>query len=134
MRLFAISLLLSASACAPFTPPRHSVPYRMAVVQVDNRGLRDLDVFALHTTEPVLSTDQPSGGSTERVRLGRVSANTRTEFAIPPSFLADQYIPVYERFTRVHFMIDQIDGERSVVDEDVIVTPVDTVTFTIPPT
>lgn len=134
MKLFAISLLFSASACAPFTPQRHSVPYRMAVVQVDNRGPRDLDVFALHTTEPALWNDQLSGGSTARVRLGRVSANTRTEFPIPPDFLSDQYIPVYERFTRVRFLINRIDGKRSVVDEDVIVTPVDTVTFTIPPT
>ena len=61
-----------------------------------------------------------------RVHLGPVAADSKSEFAIPPTF-------IYSKATPVLFVIDQINGKRGVVDQELIITPADTVSFTIPP-
>ncbi len=50
------------------------------------------------------------------------------------AFLPDKYTPVYERYRPIHFVIDEINGKSGVIDQELLVTPVDTVAFTIPPT
>jgi hypothetical protein len=96
------------------------------LLEVDNRGGVSLDVFALHTPNVFADDTHPRVPLTSRVHLGQVAANSKTEFAIPLDFL-------YEKITPVHFVVDEINGRRGVVDQELLVAPVDTVSLTIPP-
>lgn len=118
--------VVCATSCKPFSPARLPVPYRGAVLQVNNRGTVDLDVFALHTPNSFADDTHAIVPLTARVHLGRVVASSNAEFAVPGVF-------VYDKLTPVRFVIDQIDTKRAVVDQELIVAPHDTVTLTVSP-
>ena len=122
----AVVVLVWLAGCAPLSVPPRPVPYRGALLKVDNRGSLDLDVFAYHTSDIAMYDLHVSPAAITRVHLGSVAADSRSEFVIPSEF-------IYSKASPVRFVIHEIHRKRAVVDEELIVTPVDTVSFTIPP-
>ncbi len=81
------------------------------VVQVDNQGFLDMNVYAVR--------------STQRVRLGTAAGNSKTNLTIPRSLIAG--------LTPLRFVADPIGGSRASVSQEITVAPADTVELTIPP-
>ena len=105
-------LLLGASACKTFSrgsgDAEQSQP---TVLQVDNQGFLDMNVYAAR--------------SSQRVRLGTATGNGKTSFTIPSSLVSG--------LTPLRFVADPIGGRRASVSEEITVAPGDTVVLTIPP-
>ena len=106
-------LLLGASACRTFShgagASDQSYP---TVVQVDNQGFLDMNIYAAR--------------SSQRVRLGTAVGNSKTNLTIPPGLISG--------LTPLRFIADPIGGSRASVSMEVTVAPSDTVVLTIPPT
>ncbi len=106
-------LLLGASACKTFSPGAgasdQSYP---TVVQVDNQGFLDMNIYAAR--------------SSQRVRLGTAVGNSKTNLTIPPGLVTG--------LTPLRFIADPIGGSRASVSMEITVAPSDTVVLTIPPT
>jgi hypothetical protein len=106
-------LLLGASACKTFSPGAgasdQSYP---TVVQVDNQGFLDMNIYAAR--------------SGQRVRLGTAAGNSKTNLTIPSGLVIG--------LTPLRFIADPIGGTRASVSMEVTVAPSDTVVLTIPPT
>ena len=81
------------------------------VVQVDNEGFQDMDVFVLR--------------SGQRLRVGLAPGNTKTTLNIPSILL--------NGMTPLRFVADPIGGRRVSVSQEITVAPGDTVVMTIPP-
>ena len=81
------------------------------VVQVDNQGFLDMTVYAAR--------------SSQRVRLGIATGNTKTNFNIPSVLVSG--------LTPLRFVADPIGGRRASVSQEITVAPGDTVVLTIPP-
>ena len=105
-------LLLGATACKTFShgsgTPDQNQP---TVVQVDNQGFLDMNVYAVR--------------SGQRVRLGIAPGNTKTNFTVPPTLVTG--------LTPLRFIADPIGGTRASVSMEITVAPGDTVVLTIPP-
>lgn len=112
-RSIALSLLLvAASACKTLSHGSSSSdPSGPTVLQVDNQGFLDMNVFAVR--------------SSQRVRLGTASGNSKSNFTIPKSLVSG--------LTPLRFVADPIGGRRASVSEEITVAPGDTVTLMIPP-
>jgi hypothetical protein len=136
MRILSVAfttLLLGLAACKTFSSgSRTPDPYRSTVLQVDNRGVLDLNVYAMHTVDAIYAVDavdatysrDASQHVPQRVHLGRAPANKKTDFAIPPNF-------VYG-VSPVRFIADEIGGKQVSLDQEFMVAPADTVVLTIP--
>lgn len=113
IRSIAFALLLpGAAACSAFSRGSGNSDQNQAtVVQVDNQGFPDMTVFAAR--------------SSQRVRLGTATGNSKTNFTIPPSLVSG--------LTALRFVADPIGGRRASVSEEIMVAPGDTVVLTIPP-
>jgi hypothetical protein len=114
MRLIALALVLvTASACKSLGHggSGSSDPNAPTVIQVDNQGFLDMNVFAVR--------------SAQRVRLGTAPGNTKTNFTIPKSLVSG--------LTPLRFVADPIGGRRASVSEEITVAPGDTVGLQIPP-
>jgi len=113
IRTIALSLLLfGASACKTFSRASGDTEQnKPTVVQVDNQGFLDMNVFAVR--------------SSQRVRLGTATGNNKTSFTVPPSLVSG--------LTPLRFVADPIGGRRASVSEEITVAPGDTVVLTIPP-
>jgi hypothetical protein len=105
-------LLLGASACTTFShgagTSDQSYP---TVVQVDNQGFLDMNIYAVR--------------SSQRVRLGTAAGNSKTNLRIPPGLVTG--------LTPLRFIADPIGGTRASVSMEITVAPSDTVVLTIPP-
>jgi hypothetical protein len=109
--VFAL-LVLGASACNAFSRGSGSSDQNQpTIVQVDNQGYLDMTVYAAR--------------SSQRVRLGTATGNSKSNFTIP-SFLMSG-------LTTLRFVADPIGGRRASVSEEITITPGDTVVLTIPP-
>ena len=109
--VFAL-LVLGASACNAFSRGSGSSDQNQpTIVQVDNQGFLDMTVYAAR--------------SSQRVRLGTATGNSKSNFVIP-SFLMSG-------LTTLRFVADPIGGRRASVSEEITITPGDTVVLTIPP-
>jgi len=105
-------LLLGATACKTFSRGTgNSDQNQPTVLQVDNQGFLDMDVFAAR--------------SVQRVRLGTAPGNSKHNFTIPPSLVSG--------LTPLRFIADPIGGARASVSQEITVAPGDTVVLTIPP-
>lgn len=105
-------LLLGAPACKTFSRGSGaSNQNQVTVLQVDNQGFQDMDVFAVR--------------SSQRVRLGTAPGNGKSNFNIPSSLVSG--------LTPLRFIADPIGGRRASVSEEITVAPGDTVVLTIPP-
>jgi hypothetical protein len=112
VRILTISIALLAAACTGF---RHGAaatdPNAPTVVQVDNQGFLDMAVYAAR--------------STERVRLGTATGNSKTNLRVPQGMVSG--------LTPLRFIADPIGGNRASVSEEITVAPGDTIVLTIPP-
>jgi hypothetical protein len=82
-----------------------------AMVQVENRGFADMVIYAV------------SSGT--RVRLGLATGNSTKSFTIPAALVRGA--------GPLRFLADPIGGSRSPISEDILVSPGDIVSLTIPP-
>jgi len=105
-------LLLGAFACKTFSHGSGDADQNgPTVIQVDNQGFLDMNVFAMR--------------SSQRVRLGTAPGNSKTNFTVPSSLISG--------LTPLRFIADPIGGRRASVSEEITVAPGDTVVLTIPP-
>ena len=105
-------LLLGATACKTFSHGSEaSAQNQPTVLQVDNQGFLDMNVYASR--------------SGQRVRLGTANGNSKTNFTIPPTLVSG--------LTSLRFIADPIGGARASVSQEITVAPGDTVVLTIPP-
>jgi hypothetical protein len=84
---------------------------QQTVVQVDNLGFQDMDVYAVR--------------SGQRVRLGLAPGSSKTNLTIPSTLV--------NGLTSLRFIADPIGGSRASVSQEITVAPGDTVVMTIPP-
>jgi hypothetical protein len=114
IRLIVLALVLvTASACKSLGrgSGSNADPNAPTIIQVDNQGFLDMNVFAVR--------------SAQRVRLGTAPGNTKTNFTIPRSLISG--------LTPLRFVADPIGGRRASVSEEITVAPGDTVGLQIPP-
>jgi hypothetical protein len=105
-------LLLGATACKSLGRGSASDPNGPTMVQVDNQGFLDMDIFAAR--------------SAQRVRLGIAPGNSKTNLRVPSSLISG--------LTPLRFIADPIGGRRNSVSQEITVAPGDTVVLQIPPT
>lgn len=113
IRSLALALvLLGAAGCKTLSrgsgTSDHNQP---TVLQVDNQGFIDMDVFTLR--------------SSQRVRLGTAPGAGKSTFTIPSTLI--------NGLTPLRFIADPIGGRRASVSQEITVAPGDTVVMTIPP-
>jgi hypothetical protein len=115
IRTIAVSLLiLGAGACKTLSHgsgDSEQVQAGPTILQVDNQGFLDMNVYAARNSQ--------------RVRLGTATGNGKTNFTIPASLVSG--------LTPLHFVADPIGGRRASVSQEITVAPGDTVVLTIPP-
>ena len=115
MRIRSVALVLvflGVTACNAFSRgSATSSQHAPTIVQVDNEGFLDMDVFAVR--------------SGQRVRLGMATGNSKTNLTIAPALVGG--------LTTLRFIADPIGGSRASVSQDITVAPGDTVVLTIPP-
>ena len=113
IRLIAFAFLLGGTlGCNAFHRGSDTTVQNQAtVVQVDNQGFLDMTVYAAR--------------SSERIRLGIATGNSKTNFNIPSVLVSG--------LTPLRFVADPIGGRRASVSEEITVAPGDTVVLTIPP-
>ena len=112
IRLIAFSLLLLGAACKSLSHGSGAYdPNTPTVVQVDNQGFLDMDVFAVR--------------SSQRLRLGTARGNGKTNLTIPSAIVTG--------LTPLRFVADPIGGRRASVSQEITVAPGDTVVLMIPP-
>ena len=105
-------LLVGTSACKTFSHgARASDQSYPTVVQVDNQGFLDMNIYAAR--------------SSQRVRIGTAVGNSKTNLTIPPGLVTG--------LTPLRFIADPIGGSRASVSMEITVAPSDTVVLTIPP-
>jgi hypothetical protein len=111
IKSLALALVLLGAGCKTLSPGSGSTNQNQAtVLQVDNQGFIDMDVFTLR--------------SSQRVRLGTAPGASKSNFTIPPSLVSG--------LTPLRFIADPIGGRRASVSQEITVAPGDTVVMTIP--
>ncbi len=109
--VFAL-LFLGVASCNAFSRGSGTSDQNQpTVVEVDNQGFLDMTVYAAR--------------SSQRVRLGNATGNSKTNFTVPSSLLGG--------LTTLRFIADPIGGRRASVSQEITVAPGDTVVLTIPP-
>jgi hypothetical protein len=104
--------LLGAAGCKTLSPGSGTANQNQpTVLQVDNQGFIDMDVFTLR--------------SSQRVRLGTAPGASKSTFTIPSTLITG--------LTPLRFIADPIGGRRASVSQEITVAPGDTVMMTIPP-
>lgn len=113
IKLIAFVLFVAAiAACSTFSRGSGAADQSQpTVLQVENLGFQDMDVYAVRTGQ--------------RVRLGLATGNTKTNLTIPPTLVSGP--------TTLRFVADPIGGRRASVSQEITVAPGDTVVMTIPP-
>jgi len=115
MRIRAIAfalLFLGIAACTALSRGSSSSSQNgPTVLQVDNQGFLDMNVYAAR--------------SSQRVRLGTASGNSKSNFTVPSTLVSG--------LTPLRFIADPIGGNRASVSQEITVAPGDTVVLTIPP-
>ncbi len=107
-----VLVFLGVTACNAFSRGSGTSSQNApTIVQVDNQGFLDMDVFAVR--------------SGQRVRLGIATGNSKTNLTIAPALVGG--------LTTLRFIADPIGGSRASVSQEIIVAAGDTVVLTIPP-
>jgi hypothetical protein len=105
-------VLLGAAGCKTLSHGSGNADQNQpTVLQVDNQGFIDMDIFTLR--------------SSQRIRLGTAPGASKHSFTIPPSLVSG--------LTPLRFIADPIGGRRASVSQEITVAPGDTVVMTIPP-
>lgn len=115
MKIKSIALVLFSLAVPACSTVSHGSPSadqsQPTIVQVDNMGFQDMDVYALNAGQ--------------RVRLGLAPGSSKTSLSIPSNLV--------NGMTSLRFVADPIGGRRASVSQEITVAPGDTVVMTIPP-
>ena len=107
----ALGLTL-ATACAPRNQvDTDAEPTPTTYVQVDNRAFLDMTIYVYR--------------STQRIRLGLATGNTKTRLVIPQSMIV--------LGSPLRFQADPIGSSRQSISEEILVNPGDEVVMVIPP-
>jgi hypothetical protein len=111
LKSIAFALLLAGiAACSTLTRGSGTTAQNQpTVLQVDNQGFQDMDVYAVRFGQ--------------RVRLGLATGIHKTNLTIPPSLVSG--------LTPMRFVADPIGGRRPSVSQEITVAPGDTVVMTI---
>ena len=110
--LVVAMLLAGIAACNTFARGSGTTDQNQpTVVEVDNQGFQDMDVYAVR--------------SGQRVRLGLATGTSKTKLTIPQTMVSGM--------TPLRFVADPIGGRRASVSQEITVAPGDTVVMTIPP-
>jgi hypothetical protein len=112
-RRFALFLLLLAlmPACTRSRSARPPAAVEPAYVRISNQSWLDMNVYVLR--------------SSQRIRLGTVGANQTQRFRLPQNLIFGA--------TPLRFMADPIGSSRTAQSFEIVVSPGDEVTLTIPP-
>jgi hypothetical protein len=113
IRSFGLMLFLVAgAACSSLSRGSSTTDQSQpTIVQVDNLGFQDMDVYAVR--------------SGQRVRIGLAPGSSKTNLTIPSNLVSG--------LTSLRFIADPIGGRRASVSQEITVAPGDTVVMTIPP-
>ncbi|HEV7596461.1 MAG TPA: hypothetical protein VGO33_15805 [Gemmatimonadaceae bacterium] len=111
--LFGLMLFLVAGVgCSSLSRGSSSASQSQpTIVQVDNLGFQDMDVYAVR--------------SGQRVRIGLAPGGTKTNLTVPSNLVSG--------LASLRFIADPIGGRRASVSQEITVAPGDTVVMTIPP-
>jgi hypothetical protein len=110
--IVAAILVAGVAACSTFSRGSGNVDQNQpTVVEVDNQGFQDMDVYAVR--------------SGQRWRLGVATGTGKTKLIIPRTLISG--------LTPLRFVADPIGGRRASVSQEITVEPGDTVVMTIPP-
>lgn len=115
MRLAAILagiILIVSLGCHSAKPNTGAAPDAGATLTVENQGFTDMTIYAV-------------SGTTGRVRLGLVVGNTTQRVPIP-NYLV-------QSGGTLRFIADPVGGTRAPISDELLVSPGDNVTLTIPP-
>jgi hypothetical protein len=98
--------------CHGAKPDTGAAPAAGATLTVENQGFTDMTIYAV-------------SGTTGRVRLGQVVGNTTQHVPIPGYLI--------QAGATLRFIADPIGGSRKPVSDELLVSPGDSLTLTIPP-
>lgn len=101
--------LASAAGCSR-TPPPPLDPAAKTIVRVQNQAFLDMNVFVVYHGQ--------------RIRLGMANGTRTMDFILPIRLSSAESL---------QFIADPIGGNRRPISEEIMVTPGDVVTVTIPP-
>ena len=104
-------VLALAAACARGRTNRGSVASEPTYVRVTNQSWLDVNVYVLR--------------SSQRLRLGTVGANQTQRFTLPQNLVFGA--------TSLRFLADPIGSSRTAQSFEIVVSPGDEVSLTIPP-
>lgn len=107
----ALGFTLVAACATANQPETDAEPTPPTYVRVENQAFLDMTIYAYR--------------STQRIRLGIATGNSRTRMLIPPSM-------VYPG-TPLRFQADPIGSSRRSISEEILVDPGDEVVMVIPP-
>jgi hypothetical protein len=111
-RLVLPLVLLALAACGPRSrSTRPPVAVEPAYVRITNQSWLDMNVYVLR--------------SSQRIRLGTVGANQTTRFTLPHNLVFGA--------TPLRFLADPIGSSRTAQSFEIVVSPGDEVSLTIPP-
>jgi hypothetical protein len=110
--IFVWITLGGIAGCHGGKPDTGAAPAVGATLTLENQGFTDMTIYA-------------ATGTTGRVRLGQVVANTTQHLPIP-GYLIQSGGPI-------RFIADPIGGFRKPVSDELLVSPGDSLTLTIPP-
>jgi hypothetical protein len=112
-RLFLPLIVLAlGAACAPrSTSNRPPVATPPTYVRIANQSWLDMNVYVLR--------------SSQRIRLGTIGANQTQRFTLPRNLIFGA--------TPLRFLVDPIGSSRTAQSFEIVVSPGDEVTLTIPP-
>jgi hypothetical protein len=105
-------MLAAIAGCHARKPDTGAAPEAGATLTVENQGFTDMTIYAV-------------SGTTGRVRLGQVTGNTTQHLSIPGYLV--------QSGGTLRFIADPIGGARRPVSDELLVSPGDSLTLTIPP-
>jgi hypothetical protein len=110
--IFAGIMLAVSAGCHGSKPDTGPAPDAGATLTVENQGFTDMTIYAV-------------SGSVGRVRLGLVVGNTTQRIPIPGYLVRSG--------GTLRFIADPVGGSRTPVSDELLVSPGDNLTLTIPP-
>jgi hypothetical protein len=106
-----LALSLATSCMLNREPDENAEPTPATVLRVENQAFLDMTIYVYRNST--------------RIRLGQARGNTVTKLTIPTSLMFGS--------TPLRFQADPIGGTRAPISQEILVSPGDEVTLTIPP-
>jgi hypothetical protein len=111
LRLLPLFLLVTLTSCGGARRPGSTADREPAVIEVDNRGFPDMNIYAIDAGQ--------------RIRLGTATGSTRTKLTIPARLIG--------LGRELQFLADPIGSNRTAISDALFVRPGETVVLMIPP-